>query len=1133
MHFTLYSLGDTAFLAQILNAVALLTGTGDFKQLVSCGMLLGVLAVVLQSLFQGAKSLPFQHVFMGWLVYAGLFGPACQVTLEDAYTVEVRVVDHAPIGVGLAGSVISHLGYTLTRLFETAYAPIAPGLTSHGFIESLHVLNTVRRSLAQDIGLFHAWDQALGGGKEGNGVNTRRSWVNYLQECTLNKVDLPHSADYTSAETLLRQPIDAALHFPSRVHGTHLYLSAGHPQGEDQDCTQAWAALQAATQHLNSPSVQAYLQQKIGAHPLSTLRHALEAVSQSSTASLKYVQTALLEPLYYEAAAGRYRDFQDLSSALMVEQAIQQRNTQWAAEQSTFLTIIRPMMTFFEGLVYAVTPLLAFMIVMGLFGVQLAGRYAQTLLWMQLWMPVLSIINLFIHMAATRAMASYRASGLDSMYSLNHASQVLQHWIATGGMLAAATPVISLFVVTGSSYAMTSLEGKVVGAEHIDEKIQTPDIVKPAPFLGLPAMYQQDHFSRTHRTGAETTFGSVNLGAVVESGLQSAQQRDRQASENFGQVLNRAFSDQASLAQRYARYEALDHVFASQQGEDWHIANQATKQFMDKAQIDATHASKIRGAFLAQLTGQADASVTAQAMIPLEGTKVGGGVKAGIGGALRGSTESSSEHQQQMSAAEITDFVRNVQSRHGIAQRLQDQLAHGYKTQQGKQFEQTLQEDLRQEYRHAAEQKVSTREQVLQWTKQKSQWGMSQNVDLKTLSAAIAQDQQARTQSWQAFHRLSPQDQQDVVQQDSWYQTYAGGSVSPAVARHMALLKKMSALGQYPAIAQLAGQALHQDITAPDPQRFKPLPTSPGPTHITHATAEAATLSQRLSRDAMAKQAHTKPSPEAPGEALQAHAQRAHQALRQRGQRMETQLSEPEENKAWSRLMAAPSSPSLKVRFWGAQDHVTTQAQQQYHRLVGTVEAGLGASFERFDQSMTQLAAMPDKSLTTAATPTNEQGVMAQGASQAHAWMKQGRDLSQGAQSLTPRQQGQYYAAALWTALKAGPEQAAKFWQQYGQQFKSTQQALARSQFQLSTPQAAVYTEALYARLFETDATSVNTAAQTLRGEYADRQPAEVNKMIEILKNAPRAGDQAGSFLAQANLAGINQARRSVIEPLP
>jgi hypothetical protein len=30
----------------------------------------------------------------------------------------------------------------------------------------------------------------------------------------------------------------------------------------------------------------------------------------------------------------------------------------------------------------------------------------------------------------------------------------------------------------------------------------------------------------------------------------------------------------------------------------------------------------------------------------------------------------------------------------------------------------------------------------------------------------------------------------------------------------------------------------------------------------------------------------------------------------------------------------------------------------------------------------------------------------------------------------------------------------------------------------------------------------VNTAAQTLRGEYADRQPAEVNKMIEILKNA-------------------------------
>ncbi len=64
----------------------------------------------------------------------------------------------------------------------------------------------------------------------------------------------------------------------------------------------------------------------------------------------------------------------------MVNQAIQQRNTQWAAEQSMFMTVVRPMLTFFEGFIYAITPIIAFIIVMGSFGLQLAGKYVQTIL---------------------------------------------------------------------------------------------------------------------------------------------------------------------------------------------------------------------------------------------------------------------------------------------------------------------------------------------------------------------------------------------------------------------------------------------------------------------------------------------------------------------------------------------------------------------------------------------------------------------------------------------------------------------------------------------------------------------------------------------------------------------------------
>ncbi len=779
---------------------------------------------------------------------------------------------------------------------------------------------------------------------------------------------------------------------------------------------------------------------------------------------------------------------------------------------------------------------------MGMFGVQLAGRYAQMLLWIQLWLPVLSIINLFIHMAATRAMASYTSAGLDSMYALNQASDILQHWIATGGMLAAATPVISLFIVTGSSYVMTSLAGKVVGAEHIDENVQTPDIVKPAPFLGMQSMYRQDSFSGPSRMGAEQSFGSLDIGAAVSSGFQSAQMRDQQASVAFSHALGRAFSDDVSQTQRYARFEALDRVFASQNSEDWQTANQTAKQFMDKAQVDASHASKVRGALLAQMSGQASAEGTAKILAPLAGTKMGGGLKASMGGSVQGRTESSKEDQQKMSRADISNFTQSVQSGHATSQRMQDQLAHGYKTQSSQQFEHSLGDALSEDYRHAAEQKHSAHQSFQQWAQRQSQFGLSQKVDLKTLGAAIANDPEARRLSWQAFYRLSPKDRQAVLQNEQWTQSYQGGGVNPAVARNMALMKQLSTLGKEGEIADIAGKALHQDTGQPGAASAYSNMAAPSvesglPSQVQQMTDGAASLQSHIDRQSLFNTAHAGVGADAeslraqsaPAEVRQ-HAQAGRQSVMQQAHAMNQAVSQPEENKAWNRLMAAPANPTLNVQFWGTLDNTADWAAHEYNRLSGAVEAGLGASFDSFDRSMSELHALAPEQRTAIAAQVSDQGAMAKGQNQAQAWINTGSNLAEGAKGLSLMQQGEYYASALWPALKAGPEHAAQFWQQYGQQFKTTQQALAQSQFGLSDKQAALYTESLYAKLFDSNQAQVETAARALCRDYPDRSAAEVNKMATVLQNAPQAGNQAGSFLAQAHLGGINNARRSTVE---
>src|SRR5690606_36752174 len=112
----------------------------------------------------------------------------------------------------------------------------------------------------------------------------------------------------------------------------------------------------------------------------------LHTAAHAAVNAQAYVQTSILESVYAEEVQGRYTDLRDFTNATMISQAILQRNTQWSAEQSMFMSIVRSMLTFIEGFVYSITPIMAFLIVMGFFGIALVGKYIQMILLIQLWL---------------------------------------------------------------------------------------------------------------------------------------------------------------------------------------------------------------------------------------------------------------------------------------------------------------------------------------------------------------------------------------------------------------------------------------------------------------------------------------------------------------------------------------------------------------------------------------------------------------------------------------------------------------------------------------------------------------------------------------------------------------------------
>lgn len=1175
--FTIYSIGDSAFLEQILIAVSMITGTGDFEKMVSIGLLLGVFMIMIQSVFQGAKQINIQQIFVGWLTYACFFGPSTIVTIEDAYNGQVRVVANVPIGVGFTGGIISNVGYTITNLFETGYGVIVPNVTESHFSETLKLLNDVRRR-AYDSGVFTALNASNGGGY----VDVRRSWNNYIRECTLTKVDL----NLMSLDELMNRSTDAALRFNSQLYGTRLYLSTSNADGADYTCTDGWVAISTATANLNSPLVVEALNNLLGIDPASgdnsftKISDSLQALGATTTSAFDYIKAAVLEPLYYEAASGRYQDLQDFGSALMINQALQQRNTQWAAEQTMFMTVVRPMLTFFEGFIYAITPIIAFIVVMGSFGVQLAGKYVQTILWIQLWMPVLSIINLFVHTAATNQMASLSANGLNSMYALSSSGDVLQHWIATGGMLAASTPIISLFIVSGSTYAFTSLASKIGGGDHVDEKTNTPDVLKQGPLMQAQSAYSQNQFSGAIASGAEGMISTLSLGSSMASGVSSAQANQKQASEAFQSNLSRGFSDGASQDQTFSRLSNLGRTISSQGSEQSSLVDQQAKSFMDKFGVDQSHSDAVKGAVALQASGSIDAGKFASMMMPLLGKAAGAATgkgsespvsaKAGV----TGSSTSSADDSTSWTAGDVSQFANGISYSQTDSQALTNQLAQGFSRSGGESFSHTWGDSLSQNLSKSASEVVSASDTFNTMSQIQSQVGSMSNTDFKALGGEVARSPAAMGQLNDYFRNAAPTAVKDEA--GSLEQRYRSYGMTPEVAQSAARMTAMTNANNYEPGKELGGfQAVMQAVNTAsgrntgysgDAYANSGLSTpnvSGLPGQVQGAVGGGPNIGPDFRSNTTAT-AGTNPEsevgqlPNTSPIVQQDHQARAG-ALDHKAQDTEQRVSAPEMQKAQDNLMNALPPMSWSASGWGMMDNGGDWMSRAGKSLVAGGAAGGAAFTQVADQMRTMTPEQRDQFI--AATKNGDDslkqeygwqgdalvgaaqlgrgimGAAATGYDAAKEWMTGKSDLSEAAKGMNIEQRGAFYASALSAATEAGAETTQQFMQQYGNEYKETMQSIAQSQYGLNQSQAAVFGES-----FSTDQGRMGQAVNNLKMDYAERNPDGTpmmengkpvlsqhneeftDKMVNVLQNASSAGDRAGSYLTP--IRGYNISER-------
>ncbi|AFL73584.1 conjugal transfer protein TraG N-terminal domain-containing protein, partial [Thiocystis violascens] len=556
---TIYSIGDPAFLEQVLNAVAMLFGADSFTRFVGIGFLLGILIIAFQGLLQGAQSIRFQGLLVSFVLYSLLFVPTVSVTIEGAYSGSARVVDNVPLGPAVVGSAVSNLGYGLTRLFEQAFA--TPSMTEHGFADALQVMATVRKTALSRLTTGEANSPTTG-------ADVEQSWLNYVADCVLYAVE--RRINGTTMDTVLQATtLDAALQTPI-VTGTTKLILGETP--EELTCVDAYGRLSAYTMTAFLPKFKQAVAAKLGIDSGAVdnrVRATLTTLTQDTVDAQQYMVMTAILPMLERGVIQHYNDIGQWNAALQTSQAIQQRNSQWATEPSLFGRIMRPMMTFFEGFIFAIGPFMAFAVALGPIGIAMVGRYLIFGLWIQLWLPILAITNLYLILAAQRAfeaLSDQAGVTLPSFRALYESDLLLQDYLATGGMQVASTPAISLMLIYGSAITATHLAGRLQSGDHVNERLTSPDVLQPQAAGTVGSLLQRTALGGTVAPGAAGLLWSFNLGHSAQTTLRSAEQSAQQAQESFTTSLSQALASSAAAnhqtSLQYALGQKLDASYS-------------------------------------------------------------------------------------------------------------------------------------------------------------------------------------------------------------------------------------------------------------------------------------------------------------------------------------------------------------------------------------------------------------------------------------------------------------------------------------------------------------------------------------------------------------------------------------------
>ncbi|WP_307752875.1 conjugal transfer protein TraG N-terminal domain-containing protein [Neisseria gonorrhoeae] len=471
--------GNGEAVRAVFNGVATISGSTMMGGAMQAAALFGFLVTLAVAVFKLDLKDNFSYLFVVLFCWMGMMVPKTTVLITESggygYTGRQYTVGNVPVGLAYMGYFVSSFGQSITRKAEQVnHLPDDLNYSRTGMLFGTRLMENIREARIPDAQLT-------------------QDWALFMYQCSFfdmnlyhfyNVQDLAQSADILATLTHTNQALFTNVSQIASRRGNMLQYNG---KSKTMTCNEAAKELKDRTRFYSKNYLPGYIADRVfaGLGTNSAGINRVNALVTLGNSSFQYLldnarfdtlknieQAAMVEVIRQAGIINGQRN----RNPAAVQQAfaqVQARNQYIAAQKTSSsmaswnLPLIRSAA---EAILIGLFPFVMILAMLGgIMAFRLLSFYMMSMLWIQLWAPVASIINMIMTMNAKRLFSVEAANGVITPGTGDTLLMAAADAQAAAGAAMWLIPVIAGALAMGGRSLMNGMMGMTSSAKSTGE----------------------------------------------------------------------------------------------------------------------------------------------------------------------------------------------------------------------------------------------------------------------------------------------------------------------------------------------------------------------------------------------------------------------------------------------------------------------------------------------------------------------------------------------------------------------------------------------------------------------------------------------------------------------------------------